>query len=122
MYYYYTFEEKAYSYKNQYFLGSEMLVCPVTTKIDEDSQKSGEECFIPAGIWTDIFTGDVYNGGKNGKSQILCRNLQSIPVLGRAGAIIPLASECGSNDIINPKKVDVVILEMDLTTKKANML
>lgn len=86
-----------------------MLVCPVTTKIDEDSQKSGEECFIPAGIWTDIFTGDVYNGGKNGKSQILCRNLQSIPVLGRAGAIIPLASECGSNDIINPKKVDVVI-------------
>ena len=98
-----------YSYKNQYFLGSEMLVCPVTTKIDEDSQKSGEECFIPAGIWTDIFTGDVYNGGKNGKSQILCRNLQSIPVLGRAGAIIPLASECGSNDIINPKKVDVVI-------------
>lgn len=41
-----------------------MLVCPVTTKIDEDSQKSGEECFIPAGIWTDIFTGDVYNGGK----------------------------------------------------------
>lgn len=86
-----------------------MLVCPVTTKIDEDSQKSGEKCFIPAGIWTDIFTGDVYNGGKNGKSQILCRNLQSIPVLGRAGAIIPLASECGSNDIINPKKVDVVI-------------
>lgn len=109
MYYYYPFEEKAYSYKNQYFLGSEMLVCPVTTKIDEDSQKSGEECFIPAGIWTDIFIGDVYNGGKNGKSQILCRNLQSIPVLGRAGAIIPLASECGSNDIINPKKVDVVI-------------
>ena len=109
MYYYYPFEEKAYSYKNQYFLGGEMLVCPVTTKIDEDSQKSGEECFIPAGIWTDIFTGDVYNGGKNGKSQILCRNLQSIPVLGRAGAIIPLASECGSNDIINPKKVDVVI-------------
>ena len=109
MYYYYPFEEKAYSYKNQYFLGSEMLVCPVTTKIDEHSQKSGEECFIPAGIWTDIFTGDVYNGGKNGKSQILCRNLQSIPVLGRAGAIIPLASECGSNDIINPKKVDLVI-------------
>ena len=30
-------------------------------------------------------------------------------MLGRAGAIIPLASECGSNDIINPKKVDVVI-------------
>ena len=28
MYYYYPFEEKAYSYKNQYFLGSEMLVCP----------------------------------------------------------------------------------------------
>lgn len=40
MYYYYPFEEKAYSYKNQYFLGSEMLVCPVTTKIDEDSQKA----------------------------------------------------------------------------------
>lgn len=91
--------------------------------------------FIPAGIWTDIFTGDVYNGGKNGKSQILCRNLQSIPVLGRAGAIIPLASECGSNDIINPKKLMWLyvqvhqihllctkILEMDLTTKKANML
>ena len=48
MYYYYPFEEKAYSYKNQYFLGSEMLVCPVTTKIDEDSQKSVEECLKPA--------------------------------------------------------------------------
>ena len=109
MYYYYPFEEKAYNYKNQYFLGSEMLVCPVTTRIDKESQKSGEECFIPAGIWTDIFTGDVYNGGKKGKSQILCRNLESIPVLGRAGAIIPLASECGSNDINNPQNVDVII-------------
>ena len=109
MYYYYPFEEKAYSYKNQYFLGSEMLVCPVTTKIDEDSQKSGEECFIPAGIWTDIFTGDVYNGGKNGKVRFYVEIFKVFLWLGRAGAIIPLASECGSNDIINPKKVDVVI-------------
>lgn len=81
IYYYYPFEEKAYNSRNQYFLGSELLICPVTTPVNHASQRSSEEYFIPAGIWTDIFTGDVYNGGAKGKNAVLCRDLSSIPVL-----------------------------------------
>ena len=106
MYYYYPFEEKAYSYKNQYFLGSEMLVCPVTTKIDEHSQKSGEECFIPAGIWTDIFTGEYR----------LLRNVAVMILLIRK-KLMWLYVQVHQIHLLCTK-----ILEMDLTTKKANML
>ena len=122
-YYYYPFEEKAYNSRNQYFLGSELLVCPVTTPVNHASQRSSEKYFISAGMWTDIFTGDVYNGGDKGKNAILCRNLHSIPVLGKPGAIIPMASElnyAGNSGNTADYDVSSEVPEYDYITNKDN--
>lgn len=58
----------------------------------------GAECFIPKGLWTDIFTGDVYNGGDCGKKAVLNRSIENIPVLAKSGAIVPLS---GNKDSCN---------------------
>lgn len=121
VYYYYPFEEMAYLYKNQYFLGSELLVCPITVPCEHSSCRAGVECFIPKGLWTDIFTGDVYNGGDCGKKAILNRSIQNIPVLAKSGAIVPLSGNIDSfnsfdnldhvlcNSIQLPDVLDVLI-------------
>ncbi|MEG1612886.1 MAG: glycoside hydrolase family 31 protein [Clostridia bacterium] len=103
MYYSYPNENDAYNVKNQYMFGTELMVCPITSKIDNVTGMSGVNSWLPKGRWTDIFTGQVYNGGKK---ICLYRDETSIPVLAREGAIIPLANNVG-NDSGNPKNVEL---------------
>jgi alpha-glucosidase (family GH31 glycosyl hydrolase) len=48
------------------------------------------KAWLPEGAWTDVFTGQTYTGGR---SLYLHRDLTSIPVLAKAGAIVPHAAE-----------------------------
>jgi hypothetical protein len=93
VYYHHPYAEDAYKIKNQYFFGSELLVLPLTTKIKRNSLCSSEKMFIPKGRWTDVFTGQIYNGEK---TVTVNRDISSFPVLAKEGAIIPLADQCGA--------------------------
>ena len=73
--------------KNQYLLGDCLTVCPVTKPMDRDTQMSEPEAYLPAGVWTDFFTGLRYQGGRQLK---LYRPLDAIPVLVKAGGILPM--------------------------------
>ncbi len=73
--------------RNQYLLGDCLTVCPVTRPMDRETLLGETEVWLPEGIWTDFFTGLRYEGGRQLK---MYRPLETIPVLVRAGGILPL--------------------------------
>ena len=87
MYYDYPDEDAAYSVPNQYLFGDRLLVAPITTPIDRSTLLGAVTAWLPAGQWIDVFTGLTYRGGR---AMTLYRDLDSIPVLARAGSIVPM--------------------------------
>ena len=106
MYYAYPETEEAYNVKNQYFFGSELLVAPITSRMNQKTYLGSVDVWLPEGRWTDIYTGAIYDGGKKVK---MYRGLESIPVLAREGAIIPMSSNDKENNWKNPKDMTIRI-------------
>ena len=103
--YYRNDTPQAYEYKNEYYFGSELLVAPITQKAEADKY-ARVNVWLPQGTWTDIFTGDRYEIENGGEEKTLLRTLDSIPVLAKAGAIIPLSADKG-NACDNPANLEV---------------
>lgn len=103
MYYSYTENKNAYQVKNQYMFGSELMVCPITSPQHREINKGSVEAWIPEGRWVDIFTGQAYSGEKR---ITLFRDINTIPVLAKEGAIIPLSADEG-NTCENPERLEI---------------
>lgn len=103
MYYSYTENKNAYQVKNQYMFGSELMVCPITSPQHREINKGSVEAWIPEGRWVDIFTGQAYSGEKK---ITLFRDINTIPVLAKEGAIIPLSADEG-NTCENPECLEI---------------
>ena len=88
MYYDHPDDDDAYRVPNQYCFGDRLLVAPITTPADRATGLGAVRAWLPPGRWTDVFTGLVYRGGT---TILLHRDLDTIPVLAPAGAILPLA-------------------------------
>lgn len=101
MYYEYPDKEEAYKCADQYMFGGQLLVAPVVSKAEEYGM-SVTDVWVPSGIWTDIFTGDTYEGGKNVK---MVRYMDSIPVLAKEGGVFVLDGRKHGNATDNPKKL-----------------
>ena len=107
---YYEWKDKqAYAYKEEYRFGSELIVLPVTQRAYPDGY-ARVRAWIPEGEWTDIFTGDEYAVGAGGKECTLLRGLESIPVLAKRGAILPLSLD-NLNSVGNPVNLEVAVFE-----------
>lgn len=104
MYYSYPNEIQAYNVKNQYMFGSELMVCPITQPQHRELNMGSVRAWLPEGRWTDIFTGKAYKGGRE---VTLFRELDSIPVLAKEGAIIPLSADDG-NKTDNPENLEIL--------------
>ncbi|MBQ7971572.1 MAG: DUF5110 domain-containing protein, partial [Clostridia bacterium] len=87
MYYSHPERDAAYAVKNQYWFGDQIIVTPITQKADPACGRGKVRAWLPEGVWTDLFTGTVYEGGQ---MIDLYRDLSSIPVLCKAGAILPM--------------------------------
>ena len=98
---------KAYEYKTQYLFGGQLLVIPIATPAEKDGY-ARVRAWLPAGEWTDIFTGDKYLSPDGGIERTLLRTLEQIPVLARAGGILPLSRDKG-NSVQNPQKLDICV-------------
>lgn len=90
LYYYYPHNQEAYEHKNEYFFGSELLVMPVTSPQIPNLHRAGEKIWLPEGVWFDFFTSIVYEGGRK---MWMYRGLESIPVLVKAGGIVPMQGD-----------------------------
>lgn len=110
VYYYYPMDNGSYRYRNEYFFGSELLVQPMVHPADRETGRTAEHTWIPRGIWTDVYEGMIYDGGENGRNQVVTRPVSRQGVLAKAGAIVPMAKlgECG-NDTGNPQVLEIYV-------------
>ena len=105
MYYAYPNRDEAYSVGNQYFFGTQLIAAPITHKVNKETHMASVEIWLPDGRYTDIFTGEVYRGGKT----VVQRDITTIPVIAPAGAIIPLDGRTSGNDCGNPESLEILI-------------
>lgn len=100
--------DEAYDQPNQFLFGTELLVAPLTTPADPQTRLASVRAWLPAGTWVDVFTGLVYDGGRE---LLLHRDLSSVPVLAPAGAIVPLdGAAVPGNDPVNPAALEVLVV------------
>lgn len=105
VYWNYPDREEAYLAANQYFLGSELMVCPITEKADSVTCTAGIRAWIPEGIWTDFETGKIYQGAK---AEVLSRPIDHFAVLAKPGALVPMARSA-SEGAGNPKQMELYV-------------
>ena len=107
MYYLEPEREETYEVPNNYYFGTEMMVSPITDKLDPVTGLASAKTWIPQGIWYDFFNGRAYKGGRKVD---LWRDIYEMPVLVREGSIIPLKDMEGyDNSIENPEKLEVLV-------------
>jgi len=91
MYYYYPEDEKAYTFKEQYFFGDNILAATVCTPVDEATKVSKREVWFPAGNdWYDMAHHKMIAGGA---VKTLDYTIGENCWFVKAGAIIPMAQK-----------------------------
>ena len=106
LYYHYADDPRAYDHPNEYFFGSELLVCPITEPVNKKTNLAGTKVFLPEGRYSDIFSDRIYEGDAETE---LFRDTCSIPVLAKEGAIIPLDCNEETNDCGNPRNMELLV-------------
>ena len=91
------------TYKNEYFYGSSMLVCPITKTKNELINRTVQKIFIPEGVWYDFISGKKYLGNKYYDSFY---EEEDYPVFCKAGSIIPMSENMNTN---NPTNLEIDI-------------
>ena len=105
MYYAYPEDESAYNCKNEFFFGTELIVAPITEHTSADTNLASVNVWIPEGRYTDIFTDRIYEGNQFVK---MYRDVETIPVLAKEGAIIPMSANDRTNDCSNPEVLEIL--------------
>lgn len=88
MYHDHPSDGTAYLTPNQSMMGEHLLVAPITAAEDPDAKLGAVHAWLPEGGWFDLFTGQRYEGGSH---LMMHRPMEQMPVLARAGAVLPLA-------------------------------
>lgn len=93
-------------YKNQYYFGSQLLVCPILEKKDRVMNRTIHRFFVPDGVWYDLVTGKKFPGNKKYVSFF---KEDDYPVFAHAGSIIPFSNKSDYNNIGLPTDLEVQI-------------
>ena len=102
--YMWTYDDELY--KNQYYFGSQLLVCPILTKKDPTMNRTVHRFFIPDGVWYDFVTGKKFPGNKK---YISFFKEEDYPVFAHAGSIIPLSNRSDYNNTGLPTDLEIQI-------------
>ena len=100
-------EGGAYRHRDQYLLGENLLIVPITEPRERLSQLATVSAWLPAGEWVDLITGLRYRGG--GDVQ-LTRGLDEYPVLARSGSVIPMDADPMSRADAAPTHMELVVI------------
>ena len=106
LYYDWPEAQEAYSQKNEYAFGENMMVDPVVAPGDKITGLASESVWLPPGDWVEVDTGKAIHGPVT-----LERNfsIPQVPVYVHAGAIVPLAPPMRYS---NEKPLDPLIVEV----------
>jgi hypothetical protein len=109
MYWVYPDVAKAYSFPNQYILGSEFLVAPIVEPRDRRTNLASVKAWLPSrSRYVDLFTGTVYDGNRE---ITFYRRLEEYPVLLTEGTIIPMdADPAPRNGCLSPEALEILVV------------
>ena len=105
-YYNYMWVYDDVTYRNQYYFGSQLLVCPILDKMDATMERTIHRFFIPEGTWYDFITGKKFPGNKKYVSFF---KEEEYPVFAHAGSIIPLSNRSDYNNTGIPLDLEIQI-------------
>jgi alpha-glucosidase (family GH31 glycosyl hydrolase) len=97
----YQQDENVYAIADQYMLGNDLMVCPVTTK-----GAVTRTVYLPEGEWFNYWTGEKWTGKKY--IHVLTP-LDQVPIFVRSGAIIPMHP---AMKYFGEKPVEVITLDV----------
>lgn len=108
LYYNYPEVYDELDYRNEYYFGRSLFVCPITKPKDIIMNRTIQSIFLPRGIWYDFKTGIKYIGNKR---YISFYKDEDYPVFATQGSIIPLAklNEENLNNSNNPDGFEIHI-------------
>ena len=86
MYYDYPEANEAYTYKNEYMFGDNLLIAPITQPIAQGEKYSQVDVWLPEGKWLELATGTMLQGGATFKRPF---NIDEYPVYVKAGSLLP---------------------------------
>jgi hypothetical protein len=89
MYYEYPEEDAAYAARYQYFFGDQMIAAPIVHPADPETGLATTDVWIPEGTWIEYTTKETLTGPRWVR---MAGDLNRVPMLVRAGAILPLAA------------------------------
>jgi hypothetical protein len=89
MYYEHPEENAAYAARDQYYLGDQIIAAPIVRPADEETGMAAVDVWVPEGTWVDYQTKETFAGPRWVR---LVGDLDRMPMLVRAGGIIPIAS------------------------------
>lgn len=87
-----------------WLFGDSLLVSPVMV-----SGQTAKDIYLPAGVWTDWFSGRVYRGGRHIRVAIDSAHWHDIPLFVRQGAIIPMQP---AMDYVGQRPITQLDMEM----------
>ena len=93
-------------YRNQYYFGSQLLVCPILDSKDPVMNRTIHRFFVPEGVWYDFVTGKKFPGNKKYVSFF---KEEDYPVFAHAGSIIPFSNRSDYNNIGLPTDLEIQI-------------
>lgn len=85
MYYDYPEAAEAYTYKNEYMFGDNLLIAPITQPIAQGEKYSQVDVWLPEGEWLELATGTMLQGGVAKRSF----SIDEYPVYVKAGSLLP---------------------------------
>jgi alpha-glucosidase (family GH31 glycosyl hydrolase) len=106
MYYGNMENSAAFDAPDQYFFGTELIAAPITQPADARSGLATKRVWLPAGTWTNFFSGERFEGGQWHEVKAA---LEDIPVYAKTGAIVPLAPKVGWGGVENPTELHIHI-------------
>jgi alpha-glucosidase len=89
MYYEHPEKDAAYAARDQYYFGNQVIAAPIVCPADVETGLASVDVWLPEGTWIDYQTKESFAGPRWVR---LVGDLERMPMLVRAGGIIPLAS------------------------------
>jgi len=87
LYYDWPQVDEAYSSKNEYMFGDQILAAPVVTPSDSASGLATETVWLPAGEWIEWPTGTHFTGPIKADRRF---SIDQVPIYLKAGSIVPM--------------------------------
>ncbi len=101
----YQYDPTVRDIDDQYLLGADLLVAPVTS-----AGQTARQVYLPAGRWYDWHSGEAVSGGRH---VLVPTPMDRIPLYARGGAVIPMWPEAPPNTAYHPTAVELHLFVPD---------